>query len=449
MTSFAGLIGASQALAAQSYALDVTGQNIDNADTPGYTRQRADMATVGPVAGVPTMYATQRASTGVTVAGTSRIDDPVLDARVRTEHDRNSYAQTSSAQLSDVQTLFDEPTDNGLAEQLNDMWNAWSAVANHPDDASARSVVLQSAATVATSLNTTSKALSDLATSATATLDQTVVDINTAAGSLATINAAIAIANATGTNTNSLADQRDSLLLKLADAAGTQATVQPDGSATVTLGGQTLVSGLTASTVAVTASNTLTVNGAAAGTAGGTAQGLVDALNTTLPAYAAKLDAVAAALSSTVNAAHQAGYDLSGATGTPFFSGNTAATIAVAVTDPAKIAASGTPGGNFDGSTAKALAAFGSKTGGADDTYKSMVSTLASDVQRASQTAAVQSAVVTNADAQQQSVSGVSFDEETANMLTYQRAYQASARVLTTVDDMLDTLINRTGRVGL
>jgi flagellar hook-associated protein 1 FlgK len=449
VTSFSGLVNASNALSAERYGLDVTGQNIANANTPGYTRQRADLAAVGPVAGVPTLYATQRATGGVTVAGTSRLNDPVLDARMRTEHDRGSYAQTVSAQLSGVETLFNEPSDTGLAEQLSNFWNSWSAVANNPGDQSARSVVLQSAATVAATLNTTSSAITDLATGAAATLSQTVVDVNTAASSLAQLNGAIVVATKTGANTNALADQRDALLLKLADSAGAQATLQPDGSAVVTLGGQPLVSGITAATVAATPTHQLTVNGTPAATAGGVAQALVDALGTTLPDYAAKLDAVAAALSTTVNAAHQAGFDLSGASGGPFFSGTTASTIAVAVTDPNKIAASATPGGNLDATTAYALAGFGTKVGGADAEYRNLVTTLASSVQRALQSAAVQSSVVTSVDAQAQSVSGVSYDEETTNMLTYQRAYQASSRVLTTVDELLDTLINRTGRAGL
>jgi flagellar hook-associated protein 1 FlgK len=448
-SSFSGLTNASGALAAQRYALEVTGQNIANAGTPGYTRQRAELAATGPVTGVPSLYSIAQASTGVTVSGTSRLDDSVLDVRVRIEHDKNSYAQTSTSQLSGVESLFNEPSDTGLAEQLGAMWNAWSVVANNPADGAARSVVLQKSATVAATLNTTASALNDLTQGTSAQLDQAVVDLNTAAGSLAQINAAMAVAKATGASVNSLSDQRDALLLTLADKAGAQAVLQADGSATVTLGGQPLVTGNVASTVAVGAGNQLTVGGTPAGTAGGVAQGLVDALTTTIPSFVSQLDAVAASLASTVNAAHQAGFDLSGAAGTQFFSGTTAATIAVAITDPSKIAASGVPGGNLDASTALALSAMGSASGGADSTYKDLIGTLASQVQRSTQTAAVQAAVTTSVDAQAQSVGGVSFDEETTNMLTYQRAYQASSRVLTTVDDMLDTLINRTGRAGL
>ena len=121
----------------------------------------------------------------------------------------------------------------------------------------------------------------------------------------------------------------------------------------------------------------------------------------------------------------------------------------MAVTNPATLAASGTPGGNLDGSVALGLSRLGSSSSGADAAYRSLVGTLATDVQRAVQQAAVQQAVTNSIDELAQSSAGVSFDEETTNLLTFQRAYEASSRVLTTVDELLDTLISHTGRVGL
>ena len=237
--------------------------------------------------------------------------------------------------------------------------------------------------------------------------------------------------------------------MNLADLAGAQASIQPNGTATVTIGGQSVVSATTASTVSIGAGNQILVGGTPAATAGGTLQSLVDALNTTLPNYTAQLDAVAAALASTTNAAQAGGYDLAGNPGGALFSGSTAATISVAVTDPTKLAASGTPGGNLEGSVALSISGFGNLPAGADSTYQTMIGQLATDVQRAGQQATVQQSVTTSVDNLAQSSAGVSLDEETTNLLTYQRSYQASSRVLTTVDETLDTLISHTGRVGL
>ncbi len=217
------------------------------------------------------------------------------------------------------------------------------------------------------------------------------------------------------------------------------------------MGGQALVTGVTATTVGVDGSNNVTVGGTAVTLTGGQAKAQSEALTTTLPAYQAALDGVASALASTVNSVHETGYDLSGAAGGAFFSGTTAATIGVAITDPSKVAASGTAsaGGNLDSGVATQIANLGASTTGADAAYRTLVAKVGSDSQQATQQSTVQHSLTANADSMQASASGVSIDEEVTNLLTFQRAYQAASRVLTTIDDALDTLINRTGRVGL
>ncbi|HTZ44591.1 MAG TPA: flagellar hook-associated protein FlgK [Jatrophihabitans sp.] len=449
MSSFSGLTDALTAMNAARYGLDVTGQNISNANTPGYVRQRAELAEAGPVAGVPSLYATQHSDSTATVSGTSRLNDPVIDMRARSEHSRNGYLQASASTQSSVESLFNEPSDNGLAEQLNDFWNSWASVANNPGDSAARNVVLQKAAGVAGTLNETGAALNRLSQSLTDQANSTVTQINTATSELATLNSSIAVGTATGSVNNNLLDQRDSLLKSLSDLAGAQSTINGDGTATVTIGGQTVVSSVTSTAVSVNASNQIVVGGTVAGPASGTLQGLVDGLSTTIPGYQAQLDAVASALASTTNSAQAGGYDLAGNPGTPLFSGSTAGTIAVAITNPSLLAASGTPGGNLDGSVALANSHLGNSTTGADASYRLLIGTLATNSQRASQQATVQQSVTDSVDQLVDSSSGVSIDEETTNLLTYQRAYQASSRVLTTVDDTLDTLINHTGRAGL
>jgi flagellar hook-associated protein 1 FlgK len=449
MSSFSGLTDALTALNASRYALDITGQNISNANTPGYVRQRADLAEAGPVPGVAALYATQHADSTVTVSGTSRLNDPVVDMRARSEHGRNGYLQTAASTLSGIEDLFNEPSDTGLAEQLNDFWNSWAAVANNPGDAAARNVVLEKAGAVAGTLNEASAALGRLSQSLTDQATATVTQINTFTSQLAQLNGAIAVGTATGATDNQLLDQRDGLLMKLSDLAGAQSSINPDGTATVSIGGLNVVSSTTATAVSVDPSNQLVVGGTVAGAAGGTLQGLLDGLTTTLPNYSSQLDAVAAALASTTNTAQTGGYDLAGNPGGPLFAGATASTISVAVTDPTKLAASGTPGGNLDGSVALAMSNLGNSATGADTSYRTLIGTLASDSQRASQQATVQQSVTDSVDGLAQSSSGVSIDEETTNLLTYQRAYQASSRVLTTVDETLDVLINHTGRAGL
>jgi flagellar hook-associated protein 1 FlgK len=196
-------------------------------------------------------------------------------------------------------------------------------------------------------------------------------------------------------------------------------------------------------------------------------------INTTVPDYRKKLDAVAQALATTVNgiqgvgadgvpAASPSGYDLNGASGAAMFddgsgsadvTGITAANISVAFTsagDWKKIAASGTPSatGNVDGGNALRAADSTKDPGSPDTAYSSLIGELGRASASAKQQQTTQSVITASVDTLQASTSGVSYDEEVSNMLTYQMAFQASSRVLTTLDSMLDTLINRTGLVG-
>jgi flagellar hook-associated protein 1 FlgK len=177
----------------------------------------------------------------------------------------------------------------------------------------------------------------------------------------------------------------------------------------------------------------------------------VEAINTTIPNYLSQLNGVASALASSVNTIHETGYDLAGNAGGAFFTGSTAATIAVAITDPSKVAASATGAGtgNLGAGVAQQLAALGTSKTGANASYTTLVANVGSASAQATLQSSIQASVTTSVDTQQSQASGVSYDDEVTNLLTFQRAYQASSRVLTTIDDCLNTLINSTGRVGL
>jgi flagellar hook-associated protein 1 FlgK len=452
MTSFSGLTNAASALNAERYAMQIAGQNIANADTAGYTRERADLVATGPVSGVSRLYAASHSVSGsVTVTGTSRLNDPVIDSRARTEHSRSGYFDTKAATIGNVETDFDEPSDGGLAEQLNAFWKSWSTVSTYPADESARTALLQQAQGVASTLNEMSTNLATISASVQQALASSAAQIQDAANAVGDLNAAITVATATGAPAANLQDQRDVLLSKLAELGGGQAQLQPDGSVTVTIGGQTLVAGTTVSTVTLDGTGkNITVGGTAVVLTGGAAQAQSELLNTTLPGYQSQLDSVANALASTVNTQHQAGQDLNGTAGGPFFAGAGAASISVAITDPRKVAAAAATGtASLDGSNAQAIAAMGLLPNGADAIYRTLVAKLGSDSAQATQQSATQAAITSNVDTLQSQASGVSYDDEVTNLLTFQRAYQASSRVLTTIDEMLDTLINHTGRAGL
>jgi flagellar hook-associated protein 1 FlgK len=172
---------------------------------------------------------------------------------------------------------------------------------------------------------------------------------------------------------------------------------------------------------------------------------IVDAVNVTLPGYLAGLNGFARTLGDGVNAQHALGFDATGASGTPVFgyvAGDEAASLSLVLTDPERLAASGIAGGpNLDGGNADLLATLAT----ADDSYQSLVNTFGTQVASLNRLAANQQVLTDQVDGSADQLAGVNLDEEMANMVTAQRAYEAASRVISVLDSVLDTLINRTG----
>jgi flagellar hook-associated protein 1 FlgK len=462
-STFGGINNALTSLYAQRRGLDITGQNIANANTEGYSRQRAEMqAQAGSL--VTALYAkSDSTGAGVTVSDVQRLRDEYLETRGRSEHERTAYLTDQAAVYSSIEDVFAEPNDTALQAQLHDMWGAWSDLGNNPKDPAARSALLQQSATVVDGMHDAYETLAGQWSATRRQLNVFADQVNTTASAVAKLNESIALATASGVTVNELHDQRDVHLMNLAELVGGTAYKRDNGAVDVFVGGSPLVSGVTTRKLEVTGAidladqmadplvNPMQIRWADTGTAvtpGGTMGSMADSLTVVIPTYTAALDDVAAKLADTVNAAHSAGYGLDGNTGRPFFSGTKARDLAVAITDPTQIAAAASAGGTLDGSVADSLSATGSSTTGPDGAYREMIAQLGITSQTIGRRSGIQSNVTDQVDAARQSESGVNLDEEMTNMIKYQRGYEAASRVLTTVDEMLDQLINRTGLVG-
>lgn len=454
--TFGGLTTAINALNTHRNLLEVAGQNVANANTPGYSRQRADLAAIGGQ-GQPAIYALwQGAGSGVAVQDIVRVRDAFTDARDRTEHARGGYLDGMQTSLDQVEQLINEPSDQGLQAQLHTFWSAWHEVANSPGNLPVRTQMLGQAQTVAIALNDANNGLNAIWATTRGQLDAQVQDINVTANSIAELNQAVVRARTSGTGGNELADRRDQLVLHLADVAGATAQPRADGSVDVFISGSTLVSGQSVRPLVAAGANTLpgatsapvTLTWSDTGTALGPTSGAVaatmESLTTTLPGVRDSLDSVAGTLASTVNGQHALGYDLNGDPGGTFFAGTGAADIRVAITDPKLVAASSTPGGTLDGDNADAMALLSGAATGPDTTYKTFVADLGSTASTIHQRSQMQSSLTQAADAEVTAQSGVSLDEEMTDMLRFQRGYEAASRVLTSLDSALDTLINHT-----
>jgi flagellar hook-associated protein 1 FlgK len=467
--TFASLNSATTALWAQRRALDVTGQNIANVNTDGYSRQRAEMQAIGGSA-VPAFYSTgDGIGGGVSADKLTRIRDVFLEGRGHTEHANYARLSTEAAALESVETAFREPGEYGLQSLMADMWDGWEAVANSPETDATRAQVLQQMEALVGGLHFASASLDAQWNQTRENLTVLVDDVNAAATSIADLNQAIQRANQTGLPANDLLDQRDLLVMKLADQAGATIRQGKDGMVDVIVGGVTLVGGTSASQLAVAGGTNIADADTAAGkvrvvtavgghtvTPDGTAAGQLSALNSIFPDYQSDLDALAQGIADAVNGVHTTGYDKTGVSGGNVFvpSGGgtvvTAANISMAFDDPARIAASGLAGAaNTDSSKADEIAQLRGKAGGPDATYRKLVVQLGVEAGVANRSVSIQSVITTQVDAARDSVAGVNLDEEMTNMLSYQQAYAAAGRMVTAIDEMLDKLINGTGRVGL
>jgi flagellar hook-associated protein 1 FlgK len=285
-------------------------------------------------------------------------------------------------------------------------------------------------------------------------------EVNQTAAAVAEFNKAIVKATRAGRAPNDLQDQRDLLVQKLAGAAGAVLRPGQDGAVDVELSGRLLVSGDTSARLALSGADHLATPADAAAVVwedddaatavGGRLHGMLVELNAVLPAYRDGLQEVTAALVDRVNTQHAQGFDPTGTAGGDVFEVG-GGRLRVVITEPGGIAASSTSvaGGDRGGANAAALAELSTAAGGPDQLYRRLVVKLGVDAQAANRRVDIQADILAQVDAAREAESGVNLDEEMASMLAYQRAYEGAARFVSSIDEVLDTLINRTGRVGL
>lgn len=470
VSTFGSLATAYSGLAAARAGIDVTGQNIANAGTAGYTRQRVTQNSI-PATQTGFMQGTAAlAGQGVSVDGIARLASLTLDAGVRVAAGSSAYADARATALSALETGLHEPGKDGLSAKLDAFWSSWSELASHPDDPGAASAVLGAAGTVVAALAAGSKAVDAQWSSVRGTLTGQVAQLNGAAEQVADLNGRIRTALASGGNANELLDQRDQLTQQIATLAGGTTRTNADGTVDVLLGGNPLVQGTDARAVALGGGERLSDGtavtltwttgtagavGLSGGSIGGSLAVLAPASGTgtggALAEASASYDAVATRLATTVNALHAAGTTPAGTTGAPFFSLATgvpaAQALGVVPTDAGGLATRNAAG-ELDDSFADALARLGASSDGADQVWATFVAGVGTASRSATSESTMTGLALTNARNQQQSSAGVDLDEENVNLLSYQHAYQGAARVLTAVDEMLDTIINRVGLVG-
>jgi flagellar hook-associated protein 1 FlgK len=364
--TFSGINIALRGIEAEQIAMNVTSQNTANASTPGYSRQLVDMQTTDPISD-PTLQSVGpgQMGTGVKVASITRAHDSFVQQQIIFQNGQQSQLQTQSDTLTNVSQIFNEPnTTTGFGTLLSSYFTAWQGLANNPTDPSEQAVVAQSGQNLANGFNTAAASLRTMQQQDDAQVGTFVTQINTLTTQIAGLNKQIAGVIAIGQQPNDLKDKQDNLVNQLSQIVGIQASYQANGTVNVALTGSgTLVQGVNSYQLGTTADATqpqftaVTLAGQAGQitVAGGTLGGTIAARDQAVGGQLTALNNLAANIASGVNGLQSTGYGSNGSTGINFFSGTTAASLAVdprILADTGNIASSSAPNEPGDGSMA-------------------------------------------------------------------------------------------------
>lgn len=468
MSTFGALNTAYRGLTAAQQGMNVAGQNIANAATEGYTRQRVDQSSVAaPARGLFSGGALQ-AGQGVSVNAIARLGSSFLDAGVRSAGAQAGYASVRSSALQGIEGILQEPGDNSISTALQGFWSAWQGAANQPDKSGPKGLLLNAANSVTDKISSAYKALDSQWSSVRGQAQDAVTAVNAAAAQVASYNTTIRSTLAAGGSANELIDARAKLTDQIAGLAGGTVREQPDGTVDVLVGGNTLVTGGSVRTLALSGTPADRMGtpvqlrwenppGIAAPDGGE----LAGALSVLAPASGGTGGAIAeaaesynrfaTALATAVNDVHQDGVTGAGASNVDFFTIAGTGPAALSISGPTStnnIALKSSTGGALDTSIADQISQLGTGAGSPDKIWSGIVTGIGVQSRGAQQHEALTSAAQASALTGRASQASVSLDEENVSLLTNQHAYQAAARVMTAVDEALDVLINRTGLVG-
>ena len=484
-------------LQASQEAMSVIGHNIANVNTPGYSRQSAVLST-NPAQNVGNILY----GTGVTVSAVQSLRNQFLNLQVTQSLSAQSGAETRYTGIQAVASAFQDDGTTGLNTQVQAFFNSLSTLATTPEDTSARTNVLGQAQSMLTEFKSTYQVVSDQISTANQQVASLVPQVNTLTQQIASLNTQIS-QNVDPLAANDAIDQRQALTDQLSKLVGVQVSTDSQNNYLITLdsGAATLVSGRTAYAMSTTPNagngNRLDVLVASGNTPvnvtgqikGGELGGNLDLRDNLLPGYQTKLDQIAGSLAGQVNQINMTGFGLPdpttgvSSTGVALFTGGNGASTGInpatglayttagvpnytgmisaltlnpAVTaDTDLIAASGVAGVAGNNTNALKLAALQNSlaavdtqgngsfsTGPFSTVVSSLINTVGTQAQGFNTTATNQQNLTTALQTQKASQSGVSLDEEAAQLLAYQQSYQASAQFVSTISKLTQQLMS-------
>lgn len=481
----AGLYVGLSGIQAQQAALNVVGNNISNVNTPGYSRQQADLTTNQALESAGVFY-----GTGVTLSAVQGVRDQFLDLQLYRQTALSSGAQTRYTALNAISPTLADSGTTGLAAQIQSFFQGFQDLAARPEDTSLRTNLVGQAQNMISTMQSQYQMLTGQQATADQGVQSLVGQINTLTAQIAQLNTVVSSETSPGSR-NDARDQRDALTTQLSQLVGINVNQDSNGQYQITLdsGGAVLVSGSTqyqmtaSSTSSTTGFHLVQVNeggttvDVTSSIRNGTLGAQLDLRDNVYAGYENQLNQLAAGIASQVNLQHQQGYALDGTTtGLNFFTGDPTTGLppgatsansyqgavmnlsvnSAIVNDPSLIAAAGplaTPGDNtnanalanlqFTGGTNAAGLVLGSPF---STVVSSFVSKVGTDTQSWNVQSTTQQNLVTALQSQRDSVSGVDLNEEAASLMTLQQGYQASTRFLSVINQLMNQLVTTLGQ---
>lgn len=445
-------------LLAHQMALDIVGANIANVDTPGYSRQRVDLKSTGNIT-----VGGSNAQIGVTVNAVDRIYDRYLDSQITEQQQNMGYSDTMLQSLQNMEVMIDDTNGGGINDQLNKFWASWEDLSKNPGGIVERTALVATAENLTGSFAAYRQNLETINTDLNRSIADVVSQINDKVSEITDLNAKIITIPGDKGDRNILLDKRSQALKELSGLIDITQVETADGSVSVFMSnGEPLLQGNLGQTLSVRQntsgrSDILSSNSPGQpiqeAIKGGKLGAFVELQNSILPEYVTAIDATAKALADRVNELHRNGFDTYQNTGADFFeianSTNMAGTIQVSSairSDANRIAAAASVTGDAENATKIAAVQnellMNSNTSSLNSFLASLVGKIGNQVSSAKTDSDHQTIIANQLINQRESVSGVSLDEEMIRLIKYQMGYTAAGKLCTTVNEMLETLMN-------
>jgi len=441
---------AGKGLSVYQSALSVTANNVANSSNEDYSRQKVVLSATASqkIAGLTW-------GSGVTISEITRVHDNLLEKQILTYNQSNSYQETKSELLSEIENVISEPTDSGLATLMDEFFSSWTELSVSPQSSTLRNQVVTTAQSISTRVSELYSDLDSVSSDCVSNFKADVDTINNLLDTIKTYNNQISSATVAGETPNDLLDLRDAAISDLSEIVNISVAYSDSNVAQITIGGvfacdanysvdfTTSLKDGELSLVSTDSQKTAVLKG-------GDIYAYADVYNNVVPSYIEEIDTLMNTLVEAVNSIHSTGYTNTDPqmTDIDFFESYSDGNLVInqsIVDDPNNIAIS-SDGTEGNGDIAVSIAELADKElidgSTLSETYGSFITKIGTDITTSDSLLESSGQILEQLTTEKASYSGVSTDEEMTNLIIYQRAYQACSKLISIEDEMLDTLIN-------